>query len=194
MNFKINSNEDIEGYLVGLIIGDGHIEPNKRIVIASNNKKYIEKVSLLIDKIGYKHSLFYDKSATVWKISINSEKLHKIFTKIYKIPTGNKTFQRFKPKLKNNQLCHFISGIFDAEGWVELDKGKYFRLRIKLKNPTIISYIKQILDSMEFETRSHKKSEGSIVVEINKQKNVKKFYNTFQLFHDKWLLENSLVG
>jgi hypothetical protein len=27
MNFNFNTNEEIEGYLVGLIIGDGHIEP-----------------------------------------------------------------------------------------------------------------------------------------------------------------------
>ena len=81
MNFNFNSNEEIEGYLVGLIIGDGHIEPNtNRTIIASNNEEFITKISNLFDMLEYKYSVFNDISATVLKISVNSAKLHKTLT------------------------------------------------------------------------------------------------------------------
>ncbi len=189
MNFNFKSNEEIEGYLVGLIIGDGHIEPKtNRTVVASNNKNFIEKICRLFDTLNYKYSIFHDKSATVWKISINSKKFHNTLTQKYGIPSGNKTFADFKPILKENQQNCFIAGIFDAEGWPEKDKGKYLKVRVKMKNETVTSYIRKILYNEGFQPKGHRKSEGSFVVEVNKQPNVRKFYETFNLLHPKWLL------
>jgi len=181
-----NSNEKMEGYLVGLIIGDGHIEPSKRVVIASSNEIFMKKISELFSDMKYRYSIFHDKSAMVWKISINSQELHKNLTEFYKIPTGNKTFTEFEPNLAENQLDSFIAGIFDAEGWYEKDKGKYLKIRIKMKNKSIISYIRKILSDKGYQPKGHSKADGSFVVEVNKQINVRKFLKTFNLLHPKW--------
>ena len=197
MNFSFNSNEEIEGYLVGLIIGDGHIEPKtNRTVIASNDMEFATKISSLLNHLEYRNSVFYDKSATVWKVAINSERLHKILTGKYGIPLGNKTFTAFEPRLVQSQLNGFIAGIFDAEGWSEKDKGKYLKARMKMKNESITSYIRKVLVEKGFQPKGHRKSEGSFVVEINKQSNVRKFFDTFNLLHSKWLLvrKSSSVG
>ena len=197
MNFGFNSNEEIEGYLVGLIIGDGHIEPKtNRTVIASNNRDFVSTISSFLDKLDYKYSVFNDKSATVWKISINSEKLHRDLTDKYGIPAGNKTFADFKPVLSEIQLNCFVAGIFDAEGWSEKDKSKYLKVRVKMKNHAITSYIRKILEDKGFQPKGHRKTEGSFVVEVNKQPNVRKFFDTFNLLHPKWLLvkKSSFAG
>ena len=192
-----NSDEEIEGYLVGLVIGDGHIEPKtNRTVIASNNRTFVSSISSLLDKLDYKHSVFNDRSAAVWKISISSKKLHEILTDSYGIPSGNKTFSDFRPILSENQLNCFVAGIFDAEGWPEIDKGKYLKVRVKMKNHAITSYIREILEAKGFQPKGHKKTEGSFVVEVNKQPNVSKFFDTFNLLHPKWLLvkKSSFAG
>ena len=193
---KFNKDE-IEGYLVGLIVGDGHIEPKtNRIVIASNNEIFINKISSMFNKLKHQHSIFYDKSATVWKLGINSKKLHDILTKKYNIPIGNKTFINFRPNLTEKQLTFFIAGIFDAEGWGEIDKGKYFKVRIKMKNKEIISFVREILENKGFQPKGHVKADSSYVVEVNKQTNVKRFFKTINLLHPKWTKFNisSLVG
>jgi len=178
----ILENNEIEGYLVGLVIGDGHIEPKtNRIVIASNNEEFIDKISDLLKQLEYSHSIFYDKSATVWKISVNSKKLHEILTTKYCIPAGNKTFTDFTPKLENNQLNFFIAGLFDAEGWFEMDKGKYLRARIKMKNKSVISYLREILNQKGYQPKFHEKEEGSFVVDLNNQSDVKKFFENTNL-------------
>jgi len=189
--------DEIEGYLVGLIIGNRHIEPNtNRIVIVSNNGAFTNKISSMFNKLRYQHSIFYDKSATVWKIGINSKKLHDTLTKKYNIPIGNKTFVDFRPNLTEKQLTFFIAGMFDAEGWGEIDKEKYFKVRIKMKNKEIISFLKEILENKGFQPKGHVKADRSYVLEVNKQPNVKRFFKTINLLHPKWtkFSISSLVG
>ena len=189
--------DEIEGYLVGLIVGDGHIESKtNRIVIASNNEIFTNKISSMFNKLKYQHSIFYDKSATVWKIGINSNKLYEILTKKYNIPIGNKTFVNFRPNLNKKQLTFFIAGLFDAEGWGEIDKGKYFKVRIKMKNKEIISFVREILEKQGFQPKGHTKADKSYVVEVNKQPNVKRFFKKINVLHPKWtkFSISSLVG
>ena len=119
-------------YIAGLVAGDGHIEENGRVVIATNDKDFLEKIDALLK---YNKSIFFDKSAKVWKISVNSNEFTKQLTDIG-IKKGNKIEAVMEIKLKENEIRQFISGLYDAEGHFEVDrrKGCYFKVRIKMKN------------------------------------------------------------
>lgn len=171
-----------ESYLAGLILGDGHIEKgNNRIVISSTEKKFLKKVGDFLDNT---FSLFFDKSAGVWKLGFYSKKLCSELNRIYSIPSGNKT--NAKNIFFGVYPDKFISGLCDAEGWFEKDKGKYWKIRIKLKSKDIIQKVREELNKLAFNPRGHCKSEGSCVVEINRQDEVKSFVKKFMLIHPKW--------
>lgn len=93
-----------------------------------------------------------------------------------------------EPLVSNIQVPAFIGGLYDAEGWFELDKGKYYRIRLKMKNKAIMSFVKTNLITMAFSSRSHKKADSSYVVDINKQPEVKKFIKEIPIFHPKWVI------
>ena len=195
MIYGFNSKDEIESYLAGVVIGDGHIEfSTNRIVISSNKKEFIEKISTLLDYLEIKYSEFLDKSAKVWKIATNSKKLGTLFKTKYNVPSGNKTHSEICPEIDNAHARYLISGLFDAEGWFEKDKGKYLRIRIKMKNRSIMNFVENLLQQWDFKPKKHIKADGSIVVEINRQSEVNSFLDFFILLHPRWLLINSSDG
>ena len=176
-------------YLAGIIVGDGHIEKNGRVVIASSNKDFIENIK---DLIKFKTSIFYDKSANVWKVSSNSKEFLEEMEKIG-VKRGNKTTENMYIKLNKNEMCLFVSGLYDAEGHFEINE-KYYKIRIKMKNESIMELVYNFLIGNGYEPRICRK-DGCIAVDINKQKNVIKFISNFILLHPKWRrLENLLSG
>ena len=186
MKFKLKP-EEIEGYLVGLTLGDGHIETKtNRVVITSNNKDFLNNISKMLENLGYGYSLFFDKLGTTWKLSVRSNKFHRLLTERYSIEPGNKTITKIRPSLEDSQKNYFISGIFDAEGWFEKINKKYLRVRIKMKSKTITEFIREVLDQEGFRTKGRMK-DNCFVVEINNKKDVKRFFETFNFMNPKWL-------
>ncbi|GEM_PF-5291800 len=170
-------------YIAGLIAGDGHIEQNGRAVIATSDKEFLLKIDKLIQ---HKKSIFFDKSAGVWKISVNSKEFTKQLTDIG-IKKGNKTETVMKINLKDDEIRQFISGLYDAEGHFEVDrrKGCYFKIRIKMKNSSLMEILYEFLSRNDYQPTQCKK-DGCIVVDINRQRKVRKFVSEFMLFHSKW--------
>ena len=187
-SIRLYSDADNENYLAGLITGDGHLEKKKhRIVIASSDRKYIDMIAEMLKFLGYKISIFYDKSATVWKISIYSNKLHSKLITEYNIPAGNKSCTMQAPNVQKNQITNFLSGLYDAEGWPEIMNMKYIRIRIKMKNKDVSNFIYRSLKEKGFKTTIHEKDDGSFVVNVGKRESAKRFLDEFTLLHPKWV-------
>jgi DNA-binding transcriptional regulator WhiA len=165
-------------YLAGLVAGDGHIEPNGKIVI-SNKRKYFLQLVRRIFKLG--GSLFYDKSAKVWKLSLYKKSLSKIMNKKYKIPIGKKAEKLEMPNLKTKkEIIFFLGGLFDADGGIEVSHGKYFRIRLRLKSKKMIESVYHVLLKFNFRPRMHNR-EKQFVVEINRQEEVVRFLSSVPL-------------
>ena len=137
----------------------------------------------------------FDKSGgNVWRISVYSNEFKIKLIKKYNLLEGNKTFQMKNLTPPKESMIEFLSGLYDAEGWFEIDKNKYYRIRFKIKNKSVADLVRKELKKLNFRPTNHKKSEGSYVVDINKQKDVIKFVKTFVLLHPKWLLMTSSFG
>ena len=138
--------------------------------------------------MGYKPSLFFDVAANEWKIAIRSKRLYNLLKNKYKVEAGDKTLIMKQPKLESCQIIPFISGIFDAEGWYEFDKKKYLRLRLKMKNLGVVSYVREELLKQDIKVNFHKRKDNSFVLSIYRKEEVKKFLDKFILTHPKWSL------
>ncbi len=100
---------------------------------------------------------------------------------------GNKTTSIQIPKIYGKLKDYYIGGLYDAEGWVQVDKTKYFRIGIKMKSKSIIYFVNKRLVEMGFFPRCYKK-DNCFEVDMNKQNEIKLFVRKIKLFHPKWLL------
>lgn len=179
---------DKENYIAGLIAGDGHLESQRpRIVIASSNQCYVAYITKLLNDLNLRFSVFYDASATVWKVACYSKDFHTKLIECYDIPSGNKSCTMRAPRVQSTQIMNFLSGLYDAEGWPEIDRKKYLRIRIKMKNRDVSAFIFRSLQERGFRTTMHDKGDGSFVVNVGKRESVKRFLDEFTLLHPKWI-------
>ena len=185
---KNNNNEKL-AYLVGLTVGDGHVERSansRRIVIFSSHEIFIRKIRQMLKELNYNASCFYDKAANEWKLATRSKELYELLVNKYRVPVGNKTVANMDLNIPSHLISFFLAGLYDAEGWWDLDKGKYFRIRIKMNNESVIDFVFDALKSLGFHPKRHK-IKNSFVVDINKQEEVKKFFQRMKLVHSRWL-------
>ena len=173
-------------YLCGLITGDGHLEPkNNRVLVFTSNEDFASKIKHLLNKLGFNCSTFYDKAAKEWKLAVHSKQLKSILL-AYGLVSGNKTLTMREPIVPFNEELSFISGLLDAEGYCDLDKGKYWRVHIKMKNRHVVSFVHKALNRQKITARMHKRSDGSYVVEVNCQGDVLKLVQGCSLLHSRW--------
>ena len=174
-------------YIAGYIAGDGHLVlGNNGIRLSSSKKIFAEQLREILSYLGYKSSIFWDEGGNVWRVSFYSKYLRNILTEKYGIPAGAKSKIMIAPVVAKEEIKYFLAGLFDAEGWHELDKNKYIRFRLKMANESYINFINSMLLNMHIEAKSHKRTDGSFVVEINKQREIKKFLQNIILLHPKW--------
>ena len=188
-------NRNVETYLAGFIAGDGHLEPKtNRTVLGSGDQQYAELLGMLLESLGYHASRFYDVGGQQWKVAVRSEKLQDVLTGNYGIPRGAKSKSLPAPSIPKEELVFFVSGVFDAEGWYEMDKGRYIRIRLKMTSEKMTSFLHDTLRNMRYDAKYHKRTDGSAVVEINRQAEVKKFLKQFMLLHPKWTPLYEVLG
>ena len=116
---------------------------------------------------------------------MRSKKLVEDLTVGYGIKRGNKTFQS-APIVADSKQVFFLGGLFDAEGWLELDKGRYLRIRLEMESYDIINFVYNSLQSMHLKPRRHNRKDGSHVVSLYRQNDVKCFLSMIFLCHPKW--------
>ncbi len=108
--------------LIGVILGDGHIEKfprTERLYIASNskNKGFIKRYAKLIEDIFKKAPICAKiKNSNCVRISL----YEKFISKRLRVPTGSRKEINFKIpiwiKKNRNYLIRFLRGLYEAEG------------------------------------------------------------------------------
>ncbi len=150
-------------YLAGLIAEDGHLEnKTNRIVIFSNDKEFVDSLDKILKIVISKKSVFYDSNATEWKISFYSKTLQDLLIRDYGLLKGSKSRTVEFPE-NAKDVKSYISGLFDAEGWFEKDKGIYLRIRLKMNSERLVKSISDNLKSFSIESRFHKRKGGTFV-------------------------------
>lgn len=175
-----------ESYIAGLIAGDGHLEPRThRTVISTNDECLRESTNKILFELGFSPKNIFDKvGGNVWKISVYSEKFQATLVEKYGLKKGNKTVS-MKPPSECAFEEAYIGGLYDAEGWLEFLHAKYWRVRFKIKNLPVASWVHKKLVERGFHATLRPK-DSCWIVDINRQQEVKMFVNSFPLFHSKW--------
>lgn len=176
-----------ESYIAGLIAGDGHLEPlTHRTIISTNNLSLLGKAKALLRSLGFSPSICFDKTGgKVWKISVYSEKFQQTLVEKYGLVTGNKTVTMKPPLISGSAEEPYIAGLYDAEGWYELLHQKYWRIRFKIKNLPVASWVNSRLVARGFHATLRPK-DRCWIVDVNRQPEVKRFLRLFPLRHSKW--------
>ena len=168
-------------YLIGLVLGDGHVdEKRKEITISTCSFLFKSKIEKIAKKVAEKVWIVWDDTSKMWRIKIKSQELFKLLQVVN--GTGKK-FDRFTLKhfitLEKEKLASLVAGLFDADGWIEKN-GNYWRLRIKLKNKQAIDELFHILFQIfNLKVSRNKRKDNTYLVNILTKTHVKKAFSLF---------------
>lgn len=109
-------------YLVGLIIGDGHLDKNELYIC--NNDSEIQEFCLSVFKNIFKITPKLVWDHTCWMIKSGGHKtLVRFLNAVFDIPIGKKSVIVHIPDILKLSKClrkEVVAGIFDADGYVSL--------------------------------------------------------------------------
>ena len=170
-----NDNDDI-AWLIGHHIGDGTIggvnSKNKnRVRILGDNKEVIEKYAEILNKITGSKSVVKESTqkrykTKVWEYASRTNNNFK-FIELIDNQVGLKTYTCFVPKIiKDNDLyVPFIAGLIDADGSIDVKKG---RIELSICSKTLIKEISEYL--------SFKGQPYHVTIKKSKRSNEKEIY------------------
>lgn len=179
-------------YLVGLL-RDGTITKEKNgeysCAFYSKNKKFLEKISPLIEKI-FGINTKISKFGDCYGIRIRSKTLYLFFKTVFEFQSPQEKWNT--PKIIENADTKnkraYISGFFDAEGGVphlehtKNPKRKNMYVKFVQKNKESLEFIKNHLDSMNIKTGSVYWSENKYNLKISIS-SIKSFLSYIKSLH-----------
>lgn len=140
-------------YLAGLTATDGYVDRGNLITITMSGEDGLKLLNELSNKIGYKGSIatrenhggFSNKP--FYEFTITSEKLKNHLKNVYNIHGKKKdNLDRFPDNLiymKEDIQKSFILGIFDGDGTLDVNRGRY---QITEGNENFLNCIKEYLN------------------------------------------------
>jgi DNA-binding transcriptional regulator WhiA len=142
--------------LIGVILGDGHIERfprTERLIISgnSNNPKFIKRYSELIRKNFNKNPKIEKTKRNCIRISI----YEKFISQRLNIPAGNRNKLKVViPKWilsDKSYIISYLRGLYEAEGSFCIHKptGTY-KILFSNRNPSLLKNVYQLLKMLEF--------------------------------------------
>jgi len=109
--------------LIGLIVGDGHLDGTK-LEFHNSNMGLRKRYSSLIEMFGVPYREF--KSHTTSVVQVSSRVLSRVLNGVFEIPLGNKSSKVIIPQIilksKDEVLASFLRGYFDTDGYVPNEK------------------------------------------------------------------------
>jgi DNA-binding transcriptional regulator WhiA len=178
-NYKeisINSNSLNFSELIGILLGDGHISKNRKLVglyfNRLNEKDYVNYVYSLLEQIGIHSKIINRKNSR--DILIYSKRLNEKLCELG-LPFGNKTLSEKAviPKYIFTNLDYLKSclrGLFDSDGSISLSR-KTMQITFSNKNQFLLKSFNNGLIKMKYKTCLTKNS----VFLYGKE--VERFYN-----------------
>jgi len=204
-------------YLLGVIMGDGHLAYpdksydkrttyNSEVRITDGHKEtFINLTTVFQELFGYTPKIYSEKSKInkkFYRFVIKSKPLHRFLMNICEIPTGNKSNKTSIPKIiKSSSLeiqKSFITGFFDADGYIGLKKGKYPHIAICQKNKEILLSIIKISKNYNLEWKGPHKilSRGdkiSYSINLSNIKDIKSFLKHFPPYNPIKLWQSEVI-
>ena len=166
-------NENL-AYVVGYISGDGHLkDPAKHkqkweIIIESwkdDPKELRNMKKIIADEFGIYTSLCKNKKRKGYRLFINCKVIHKIFTDVFKIPTGRKSESVRVPSIIKNAPKNikniYIKGWFDAEASVTFSHQRP-QVEFYIKNKSVTNWIYNQLKQQKINVR--RKRRGTLLI------------------------------
>jgi len=183
-------------YLAGLVSADGHLEKTEPYVyIAGKNDKFIKTVvtPLLQEVTNRKPSVYWDRSAKVYKARTYNRKLWYSLMTEYGIPSGKKAYLISSPrKINDAAVILYIRGWFDGEGWPEEMKVRkpsgtyrYPRIGFKAKSQSIRDWIAMKLNEIGVRAKPYDRRDGSFGLWINGRRACMAFNNKIGFLNHK---------
>jgi DNA-binding transcriptional regulator WhiA len=167
-----NQQETIRGdameklaYLIGVMLGDGGIYGKSYIVFSRDkNKEFCEYVSNIVNEtIEYKPKIA--RVGKCWRVYLNNKELLQKFFNLG-VPKGRKLTTTEIPQwiLEKKELkISFLQGIYDAEGYVSIDRQKhgekeyiYPLVGIDMISKKLTTQIAEILSELSIRCRVEK--------------------------------------
>lgn len=163
--------------LVGVILGDGHIQVfprTERLLIVGNSankgfiKRYAKFIGVVVKKVP---TVVKVKTSNSFRISIYEKNLSKRFG----IPAGSRKNLRFiVPRWikKNKRMLHaFLRGLYEAEGSFCVHKPTYtYKMLFSNKNRSLLNNVYNSVKSLGFHPHRSKYQ-----IQISRQKEVYDF-------------------
>jgi hypothetical protein len=191
MDFKFNSNPEIEAYLAGVISGDGYLHKNF-IQIDGDSKEWLETVSRFFQELfGKKGKLVAKQNSKGARLYLSSREISKHFNNEWCIPFGNKSSIITPPvdKLQEPDAARaYLIGWFDSEchveHWRKPNTNKtYLRIQFKTKSKPIRDFLAKILQDCNITISSYKDCENSYRIQIGSRNSIEAFENNFFFIH-----------
>ena len=203
MNFKFNSNPEIEAYLVGVISGDGYLHKNF-VQIDGDSREWLEIINQFFWELFAKRGKVVNKkNSNGVRLYLSSRKISKHFNKEWNIPFGNKSKTITPPTdmLQEYEKARaYLIGWFDSECHVEnwrkpnTDK-TYLRIQFKTKSEPIRDFLAKILDESKITTSCYRDCENSYRIQIGSRQSIDAFKNNFFFVHpNKNLIPSSTAS
>jgi intein/homing endonuclease len=194
--FNNNIDDKIIKYIIGLILSDGCITTNgkKKVIVISLKDQYmIQYIRDLVcpTKKVYKDGINYQVR---WRNQTDVETLCQLGI------TERKSLTAVFPKFDNeNNIWHFIRGIFDGDGSVYNDhhydkkynKDYYYtRISISTASPQFANELNSFLHKYNINSRINKDSRNRDMyyIQISKQNDVKLFAQLIYQDSNQWKL------
>ncbi len=143
-----NVKDKERGYLLGLFVGDGYMNYNKkdrhyRVEFHLNSlrdREIANKLCGILKKLGLNHFIFKDKRFNSVRIRVNSKPMMNFIEK--------SVSALYSKKLSTNYKLGFLSGFIDAEGYV--NNGE---ILLTQKEKKTLQLVKNICHSMNIQVR-----------------------------------------
>jgi intein/homing endonuclease len=202
-------NEEI-AYLCGFLVGDGYVKDefvlknSKRnaefsICLSDASKEFSEYLSsLFLKNFNAVANIYFakDDKGSWYTTRCTSKPVYRFFTQIIKVDLGKDTGNVHIPELIKNGSDEvkrsFISGFFDAEGSVGINKKGYWleigQVHYKNEMPPILVWIKDFLAESKIELKgpSQMKHKNAWRLRCSNKKTISEIYHTIHpRHHDK---------
>ena len=181
-------NEDL-AYLLGFIIGDGNLGQGYIVRAVEEHKEFIEQYSDVFENVfNRRPKIYFDKYNNSYVAYLHSKKIWNFLVEC-EIPHGTKSrTARLPSQLKNSRHAKdFISGIFDAEGFVIMMRDPhhvngYLRIQFKIFNHDLAKDIFDELIGIGLSPRLYNYNEFSMI-HLNGKKQCKLFHDNIGFRH-----------
>ncbi len=122
IQFPKKINQEI-AELIGMVIGDGHLDKCK-LEFHNSCKELRERYISLLKIFNVRYRVF--KSRNTFVVQTTSRVLNRLLNEVFEIPFGKKADKVVIPQIilksDNNILSSFLRGYFDCDGYIPKDK------------------------------------------------------------------------